>query len=87
MALVDVVGLMASAFVLAAFMPQVLKSYRTKKMDDLSYYLMGILLASAASWMAYGYLKNDNIIIGVNAGVFILNLALVLMKYKYSRKR
>ena len=86
MALVDVVGLIASFFVLAAFTPQILKSYRTKKMDDVSYYMMAILIASATSWVVYGYMKNDFIIIGVNAGVFILNLTLVLMKYKYSRK-
>ncbi len=85
MALVDVIGLIASFFVLSAFVPQIAKSYRTKKMGDVSYYLMAILIASATSWMVYGYLKNDYIIIGVNAGVFLLNLTLVLMKYKYSK--
>ena len=42
MTLVDAVGIVASIIVLSAFLPQVVKSYRTKKMDDISYYLMVI---------------------------------------------
>lgn len=85
MAFVDVIGILASFLVVSAFVPQIAKSYRTKKMDDVSYYLMGILIASAISWMIYGYLRNDYIIIGVNTGVFLLNLILALMKYRYSK--
>jgi uncharacterized protein with PQ loop repeat len=49
-AIADTIGVIAGIFVLSSFIPQLHKAYKTKKMIDVSIYLMSLI----ASGCFYG---------------------------------
>lgn len=83
---IDVLGLVAAALTLSGFVPQILKSYTTKKMEDISYFFMILFMIGFSLWLVYGLYKNDWVIIAANVVGIIFNSVLLAMKYKYSRR-
>ena len=82
----QIVGLIASAMIILSFLPQIYRGFRTKKLDDLSYYFVVFLGIGQFFWLLYGlHLKDLPIIITNIAGVSC-NLTLITMKYLYSKK-
>jgi MtN3 and saliva related transmembrane protein len=82
---VTVVGSMAAALTTGSFVPQLVRAYRTKKMQDVSPYLMALFASGTTLWLAYGVFREDWVIIGANATGTSLNLALLYMKRLYRR--
>lgn len=82
---VTVVGSMAAALTTGSFVPQLIRAYRTKKMQDVSPYLMALFASGTTLWLAYGVFREDWVIIGANATGTSLNLALLYMKRLYRR--
>ncbi len=78
--IVGFVALMASSF---GFLPQVVKTFRTKKAEDISLYTLILLITASSSWTAYGLSKSDFFIILTNVIIFVLVLVLTLMKLSY----
>lgn len=62
-----------------------IKAYRTKKMQDVSHYLMTLFASGTSLWLAYGIFLSDWIIILANAFGTAFNLILLYMKFAYSR--
>jgi MtN3 and saliva related transmembrane protein len=81
----DVVGILAAALTSISFIPQLVKGYRTKRMDDVSTEMLLLLTLGLFLWLLYGIHIEDMIVIGSN--VFgILTLALTLaLKLRYSK--
>jgi MtN3 and saliva related transmembrane protein len=82
---VTVVGSLAAALTTGSFVPQLIRAYRTKKMKDVSPYLMALFASGTTLWLAYGVFREDWVIIGANATGTSLNLALLYMKRLYGR--
>lgn len=82
----EIVGYAASVLVVASFIPQLWKGYKTKQLNDLSYYMPGILFVASLLWFVYGLSLNAPPIWIVNILLAFMNVALIIMKYKYSRK-
>ena len=82
---VSILGIIAAALVTSSFIPQIVKGYRTKHLDDVSYWLMITICIGMSLWIGYGMIKNDFVIIGANISTIILNLILVVMKFRYSK--
>lgn len=80
-----IVGFVASVITVASFIPQVLKAWQTRSVNDISYGMVLLLLLSAAVWTLYGVLINDSIIIITNIGVALLNVAILTAKIRYQR--
>ncbi|CAE6498900.1 SemiSWEET family sugar transporter [Candidatus Nitrosotenuis uzonensis] len=78
------VGSIASALVSSSFIPQIIKGYRTKKLEDVSYLLMILISAGMSLWIVYGIEKQDYVIIGANVTTIGLNMLLLALKIKYS---
>jgi len=82
--LIFVIGIFATFFTMWSTVPQIRKSLRTKKTDDVSKWLIISLIAGLSLWVAYGVMKGDIVIIAANSiGVF-LNIFLLILKLKYS---
>jgi MtN3 and saliva related transmembrane protein len=79
------VGTIAGILVLLSFIPQIMKAYKTKKMFDVSSYLMILIASGMFLWVVYGVIKSDLVIIGTNATGFALNVTLLVMKLKYDK--
>jgi len=72
-----IVGLFASACTTFAAAPQVIKAWRTRRCEGLSLKMVAFQLIGVATWVLYGVLKGDPIIIVAN-GLSTLLLATLL---------
>ena len=81
----DIIGTVAGILVLSSFIPQLIKAYKTKKMSDVSIYLMSLIASGMFLWVIYGFIRSDPVIIGTNATGFALNITLLVMKLRYDK--
>jgi len=83
--LLPVIGILATLFAVSSTLPQILKAIKTKKMDDVSAWLIITLIVGLFLWFIYGIVKGDIIIVGGNLVGVLLNLVLLVLKMRYSR--
>jgi MtN3 and saliva related transmembrane protein len=84
--LIPFIGILATVFAVSSTVPQIIKGMKTKKMDDVSVWLIMALIAGLSLWVTYGIAKGDIVIAGGNSIGVSLNVILLLLKMKYSRK-
>lgn len=65
--LIFVIGIFATFFTQWSTVPQIRKSLRIKKTDDVSMWLIISLIVGLSLWVVYGVMKGDLIIIGANS--------------------
>jgi MtN3 and saliva related transmembrane protein len=82
--LIFIIGMFATFFTLWSTVPQIRKSLRTRKTDDVSKWLIISLIAGLSLWILYGITKGDMIITGANSIGVSLNVFLLILKLKYS---
>ncbi len=82
---ISVLAIAASVLILSGWVPQIVKGYRTKKLKDVSKYLMSLVAIGATLWMWYGFEKDDIFIIGVNVAAIGLTLTVLTMKFRYEK--
>ena len=80
-----VIGIMAGILILSGWVPQIAKGYRSKKLDDVSAYLMILIFAGAVLWLIYGMALDDVYIMGVNIAAMVLTMIVLSMKLKYEK--
>jgi len=78
------IGIFATFFSLWSTVPQIKKSLKTKKTDDVSKWLIISLIVGLSLWVVYGIVKGDIVIAVANAIGVTLNLILLSLKLKYS---
>ena len=78
------IGIFATFFSLWSTVPQIKKSLKTKKTDDVSKWLIISLIVGLSLWVLYGIVKGDIVIAVANAIGVTLNLILLFLKLKYS---
>jgi MtN3 and saliva related transmembrane protein len=76
-----ILGLIAGALTTLSFLPQVIRTLRTRHAGDLSAAWLLIFGTGVAAWCVYGILRSDVAIILTNATTFTLVMALVIAKY------
>jgi MtN3 and saliva related transmembrane protein len=77
-------GFTAGAITSIGLIPQLIRGYRTKKLDDISYWMPLVLAGGMFLWLLYGILRNDIAIIVANSFGVLCNVLLILMKKWYS---
>ena len=82
-----IIGIMAGILILSGWVPQIVKGYRSKKLDDVSPYLMILIFAGAVLWLIYGIALDDVYIMGVNIAAMVLTMIVLSMKLKYEKTR
>ncbi len=83
MSSITVIGLIAAAFTTTAFVPQVLKSLKTKSAKDLSLGTSAMLCCGVLLWLVYGILNGDAPIILSNAITLLLAVTLLILKIRH----
>ena len=81
-----IVGILAGILILSGWVPQIIKGYRTKRLNDVSIYLMICIFAGAVLWLVYGIEIDDVYVMGVNVAAMFLTMTVLYMKLKYERK-
>jgi MtN3 and saliva related transmembrane protein len=77
-------GVAAGVITSLGFIPQLFRGYKTKRLDDISYWMPLVLAFGMSLWLMYGILRDDFAIIIANTFGAMCNLLLILMKKIYS---
>ena len=77
------VGIGAGVLTGISMLPQLFKIIKEKKAENISYFMLFLLLAGLGGWVWYGILKNDYPIIITNGFSFLVNLTIIGFSIKY----
>ena len=80
-----IVAIFASILILIGWVTQIIQGYKTKKLEDVSKYLMTAIFGGAVLWLIYGISIDDIYIIGVNVAAMFLTMTVLMMKLKYEK--
>lgn len=81
---IELFGLFAGAVTSMGFVPQLIRSYRTKKLDDISYFMPAVLAFGMTLWIIYGFLLEALAVIIANIFGVTCCILLIVMKKIYS---
>ena len=82
---VDIFGYFAAMLTTAAFLPQLIKTLKTKKADDVSLTTLIMFIIGVLSWIIYGYEISSSPILIANLITLILNLLILIFKVYFSK--
>lgn len=83
---ITLLGLLAATLTTVAFLPQVIKNWKTRSAGDLSFGTFGLFTAGLVLWLSYGLLIGNLPIIVSNTVTLVLNAVNLVQMVKY-RKR
>jgi MtN3 and saliva related transmembrane protein len=78
-------GFAAGIITSIGFLPQIVKGWKTKHLQDVSYWMPAVIAAGMTFWLIYGFLRSDIAIIAANAFGVACNILLIFMKKWYAR--
>ena len=76
-------GIIAAACTSSTFLPQIIKSYKTKSTKDISLGMMLLMLFGVTLWFIYGAIKKDVAILFAQVVALIFTVFLLILKIKY----
>ena len=82
---IDIFGYFAAILTTTAFLPQLLKTIKTKKADDVSLSTLIMFIIGVFSWIIYGYKISSAPILFANLITLILNLSILISKIYFSK--
>ena len=77
------IGFFAAFLTTISFVPQALKTIRTKSTDGISLGMYLLFNLGIACWLAYGLLTNDVPLILANSITIMLTATILVMKIKH----
>ena len=83
---VELFGYFAAILTTAAFLPQLIKTLKTKKADDVSLVTLIMFVCGVFFWIIYGYKISSLPILVANIITFTLNFLILISKIYYARK-
>ncbi|MBU0457194.1 MAG: SemiSWEET transporter [Nanoarchaeota archaeon] len=83
MVLVTLLGLLAAACTTISFLPQAIKTIKTKQTKDLSLIMYTILTIGIILWLIYGFFIKDLPIILANGITLIFSVTILILIIKY----
>lgn len=83
----DAIGIVAGVLTTLAFVPQVIRVWRTRSARDLSLASFAIFTAGVALWLLYGVAIDALPVIVANAATLVLAAAILVMKLAFDRPK
>ena len=81
--MVEWLGVAAGTLTTLSFVPQVLRTWKTKSAEDVSLWMLLAFNGGIILWLTYGILTRKPSIIFANAITLALALTLLGLKFKY----
>ena len=81
----SILAITAGILILAGWVHQIIKGYKTKSLNDVSKYLLVLIGVGAVLWLIYGIEVADPFIIGTNLAAMALMGIVFAMKRRYDR--
>lgn len=79
---IALLGLAAACCTTFAFVPQVVRIWRTRSTRDISLGMFAVLTLGMVLWLVYGLLIGDLPIVAANAATSALSLTILVMKIR-----
>jgi MtN3 and saliva related transmembrane protein len=83
MPLVMLTGMVAAVLTTVAFLPQVIRTWRTSSTSDISLGMFVTYVTGIALWLVYGLMIHDIPLIASNAVTFVLSGVILLLKLRH----
>ena len=83
---IEFFGYLAAILTTLAFIPQLIKTLKTKKADDVSLTTLIMFLTGVAAWIIYGIQISSKPILIANIITFLLNFLILVFKLIYSKE-
>lgn len=83
MALAEIVGFVAAILTTLAYLPQVIKTWKSKSAADLSLGLFSILTTGVFLWLVYGIMIGNGPIIASNVITLLLTGSMLYFKLRF----
>jgi MtN3 and saliva related transmembrane protein len=83
MLIAKIFGLLGGAGTTISFIPQVYKIYNSNSNEGVSLYMLAIHFSGVTSWIIYGFLIDNSIVLAYNSITLIL-LIMLILKYIYN---
>lgn len=80
---IEILGLTAGSLTTVAFLPQVIRTWKTKSARDISLGMFLIFCTGVFLWLVYGLLKHDTPIVVANVLTFLLASTILVFKLRY----
>lgn len=80
------IGIVAGIFTSTSVIPQLVKTVREKKAEDVSPLMFLILLTGTSIWTYYGILKEDLPIIITNAFSSLVTIVMLFLKFRFTSR-
>lgn len=84
---ITMLGLLAATTTTVAFLPQVVKNWKTRSAGDLSFGTFGLFTAGLVLWLVYGLIIGNLPIIVSNTVTLVLNAVNLVQMVKYRRRQ
>ena len=83
MNLAEGIGFTAAVFTTVAFLPQVIRAWKTRSTHDLSFGTIIIFIVGVSLWLVYGLMIQDRPVMYANTFTLALILVLFYLKLKF----
>jgi len=80
---VTLLGLVAGTLTTAAFVPQLIKVWRSRSTRDISLAMYGIITTGILLWLIYGILIDSVPVIAANAVTLVVALMILALKIRH----
>jgi MtN3 and saliva related transmembrane protein len=77
-----VIGSIAACGTTLAWLPQVLKTWKTRSAEDFSWGYLALFTTGVALWLVYGFLKKDGVIMAANGVTLALVFVVLFVKVR-----
>ena len=81
----DIMGYIAGVFILLSIVPQIIKSYKTKSVKDISILMLISLIIGTLFWIVYGVMVQGMPIIVLNIIYLVVVAYQLFLKVKYEK--
>ncbi len=79
------IGYLAAIGTTVSFLPQVIKTWKSKSAKDLSLGMFLIFFIGTALWLTYGIMVNDKPVLIANLVTLLLSGIILFFKLKYGK--
>ncbi|HVS31713.1 MAG TPA: SemiSWEET transporter [Thermoanaerobaculia bacterium] len=83
--LANLVAILAAILVTGSWLPQVVKTWKTRRAQDFSWAWLAAFSVGVALWGVYGVLRDDLALILTNVLTLFLVLSIVVVKMREER--
>lgn len=79
----EILGLIAGLFTTIAFVPQVIKTWKSKHAHDISLAMFSLFSSGVALWIVYGFIIGSLPVILANVVTLALALTILILKLHF----